>query len=176
MGTGRRIWTSRSERLTGQTARTPWRRVLGRLDDARMHWGPGGPFVPARPVAGRPRPALGKGGGLSATCWSSYVASSIAAGLAESCASPSGHDIADDAQRLTGGSPHPCRSNGVARPAQRLASTALSRRSLIRMKSEVQVLAGPPQRHDQRKRFDSSRREARGRIPLRDEALRTSSC
>jgi hypothetical protein len=41
-------------------------------------------------------------------------------------------------------SPHPCRTCGVARPAERLDSTALSRRSLIRMRSQVQVLAGPP--------------------------------
>jgi hypothetical protein len=42
------------------------------------------------------------------------------------------------------GSPHPCRTYGGARPAERLDSTALSRRSLIRMRSQVQVLAGPP--------------------------------
>jgi hypothetical protein len=47
----------------------------------------------------------------------------------------------------TSGSPHPCRTFGVARPAERLVSTALSRPSLIRMKSEVQVLPGPPIRH-----------------------------
>jgi hypothetical protein len=58
-------------------------------------------------------------------------------------------------------SPHPCRTYGVARPAERLDSTALDRRSLIRMRSQVQVLAGPPQRHDQRKRWSSSRSEQR---------------
>ena len=41
-------------------------------------------------------------------------------------------------------SPHPCRTYGVARPAERLNSTALNCRSLIRMRSQVQVLAGPP--------------------------------
>src|SRR5215203_2405665 len=41
-------------------------------------------------------------------------------------------------------SPHPCRTYGVARPAERLDSTALGYRSLIRMRSEVQVLPGPP--------------------------------
>src|SRR5215213_8729266 len=40
------------------------------------------------------------------------------------------------------GSPHPCRTYGVARPAQRLGSTALGYRSLMR--SQVQVLADPP--------------------------------
>jgi hypothetical protein len=39
---------------------------------------------------------------------------------------------------------HPCRTYGVARPAQRLDSTALGRPSLIRMTPLVQVLAGPP--------------------------------
>jgi Domain of unknown function (DUF5753) len=42
------------------------------------------------------------------------------------------------------GSPHPCGTYGVARPAEMLASMALGRRSLIRMRSQVQVLAGPP--------------------------------
>jgi hypothetical protein len=42
------------------------------------------------------------------------------------------------------GSPHPCRTYGVVRPVERLVSTALSRPSLIRMRSQVQVLAGPP--------------------------------
>jgi hypothetical protein len=46
--------------------------------------------------------------------------------------------------RVLGSSPHPYRSYGVARPAQRLDSTALGRRSLIRMRSQVQVLAGHP--------------------------------
>src|SRR5215217_6044875 len=42
------------------------------------------------------------------------------------------------------GSPHPCRTYGVVRPAERLVSTAVGRPSLIRMRSQVQVLAGPP--------------------------------
>jgi SAM-dependent methyltransferase len=42
---------------------------------------------------------------------------------------------------------------GRARPARMLGCIALSPRLLIRMRSQVQVLAGPPQRYDQRKRF-----------------------
>ena len=40
-------------------------------------------------------------------------------------------------------SPHPWAMFGVARPGKLLDSTALGRRSLIRMKSEVQLLPGP---------------------------------
>jgi hypothetical protein len=43
-------------------------------------------------------------------------------------------------------SPHPCRTYGVARPAERLDSTALSRTSLIRMRPLVQVQPGPQNR------------------------------
>jgi hypothetical protein len=49
------------------------------------------------------------------------------------------------------GSPHPCRTYGVARPAQRPVSTALGCRSLIRMRSPAQVLASSPTALDQRK-------------------------
>jgi hypothetical protein len=40
-------------------------------------------------------------------------------------------------------SPHPCAIDGSARAAERPDSTAPARRSLIRMRSQVQVLAGP---------------------------------
>jgi hypothetical protein len=46
--------------------------------------------------------------------------------------------------RKTVGSPHPYGIYGSARPAKMRDSTALSRPSLIRMRSQVQVLAGPP--------------------------------
>jgi hypothetical protein len=42
------------------------------------------------------------------------------------------------------GSPHPCGIHRSAPPARMRRSTALDRRSLIRMRSQVQVLAGPP--------------------------------
>jgi hypothetical protein len=47
-------------------------------------------------------------------------------------------------------SPHPCAIHGSARAAERPDSTALSRRSLIRMRSLVQVQPGPPHRLDLR--------------------------
>jgi hypothetical protein len=56
------------------------------------------------------------------------------------------HRIGRQAQKAGPGprdSPHPCRTYGVARPAERLDSTALSRRSLIRMRPLVQVQPGP---------------------------------
>ena len=53
-----------------------------------------------------------------------------------------GH-VPPDARRRTANSPHPCRTYGGARPAERLDSTALSRRSLIRMRPLVQVQPGP---------------------------------
>jgi hypothetical protein len=53
-------------------------------------------------------------------------------------------DVPPDARRRTSSSPHPRRTYGVARPAERPDSTALSGRSLISMRSQVQVLAGPP--------------------------------
>ncbi len=48
------------------------------------------------------------------------------------------HSAADN------GSPHPCKTYGLARLAQRLDSTARGRRSLIMMKPLVQVQPGPP--------------------------------
>ena len=56
-----------------------------------------------------------------------------------------GH-VLPDARRQTASSPHPCRTYGVAPPAQRLDSTALSRRSLIRMRPLVQVQPRPQTR------------------------------
>jgi hypothetical protein len=53
-------------------------------------------------------------------------------------------DVPTEARRRTASSPHPCRGYGVARPAERLDSTALSRPSLIRMRPLVQVQPGPP--------------------------------
>src|SRR5512132_2499147 len=44
----------------------------------------------------------------------------------------------------TAGPPHPCGIYGWMRPGRMRYSTALGRRSLIRMRSQVQVLAGPP--------------------------------
>jgi hypothetical protein len=55
--------------------------------------------------------------------------------------------------RRTISSPHPCATYGVARPAQTLDSTALGRRSLIRMRPLVQVQPGPQIGPDQRKRL-----------------------
>src|SRR4030095_16992633 len=42
------------------------------------------------------------------------------------------------------GSPHPCRTYGVAQPAQRAVSTAVGCPSLIRMRPLVEVQPGPP--------------------------------
>jgi hypothetical protein len=43
-------------------------------------------------------------------------------------------------------SPHPCAIHGAARTAEKPDSTALGRRSLIRMRALVQVQPGPPDR------------------------------
>jgi hypothetical protein len=51
--------------------------------------------------------------------------------------------VPPDARRRAESSPHPCRSNGVAPPAEMLGSTALGRPSLIRMRPLVQVQPGP---------------------------------
>ena len=48
-----------------------------------------------------------------------------------------------DGGRRTASTHHPCRTYGLVRPAQRLDSMALGHPSLIRMRSQVQVLAGP---------------------------------
>ena len=50
------------------------------------------------------------------------------------------------------GSPHPCRTYGVAPPAKRPDSTALGHPSLIRMRPLVQVQPGPLHRVDLRER------------------------
>ena len=52
-------------------------------------------------------------------------------------------DVPPDARRRTASSPHPCRTYGVGRPAETLDSTAVSCRSLIRMRPLVQVQPGP---------------------------------
>src|SRR4029450_741508 len=49
-------------------------------------------------------------------------------------------------------SPHPCAIHGAVRPAKRPDSTALGRRSLIRMRPLVQVQPGPLRRFDLGKR------------------------
>src|SRR5215207_859281 len=50
---------------------------------------------------------------------------------------------------------HPFAPDARQRPGKTPVRTALSPRYLIRMRSQVQVLAGPPQRHDQRFRWSS---------------------
>jgi hypothetical protein len=80
--------------------------------------------------------------------------------------SPLGFKLRDD------NSPHPCRTYGVARPAQRLVSMALGRRSLIRMRAEVQVLPGPQNRPVSR---ENARRSWLGRRLARMYPLRMRS-
>jgi hypothetical protein len=54
---------------------------------------------------------------------------------------PSGYPLGP--KQRPAGSPHPCRTYGVARPAEMLFGTALGCRSLIRMRPLVQVQPGP---------------------------------
>jgi hypothetical protein len=65
---------------------------------------------------------------------------------------------------------------GRARPAGTALGTAVPCILLIRMRSQVQVLAGPPHPPDSRNAACSYCDSRLERIPVRDEASRTSFC
>jgi hypothetical protein len=65
--------------------------------------------------------------------------------------------------------PHPCRTHGVARPAETLDSTALSCRSLIRMRPLFKSSQAHHTASDQRERWPTIARAPQDRIiPIRD--------
>jgi hypothetical protein len=106
------------------------------------------------PIANSPAPtrasAAGQRSPASSSCLTS-IASSVHLVHGRLTATDGREGDQGQTQRRTAGrsaadsgSPHPCRTYGVAPPAKRPDSTALGHPSLIRMRSQVQVLAGPP--------------------------------
>ena len=72
---------------------------------------------------------------------------------------------------------HPFAPDGRRRPGETPLRTALSPRYLIRMRPLVQVQSGPPQRHDQWKRWSLSVAcHSSGMRPVWDEVLTALPC
>ena len=146
MGSSRAYAPRRAVMVQGvlAAARTPGRTPARRWGDRLAHWhrvaghlhDPEHPARPARlPVLDFHLAALAPHGGLGAARGVGVVRTGgDAPSPAAQGAPPSPIGLTRDRS-----SPHPCSTYGATRPGKMLDSTALSRPSLIRMRSQVQL-------------------------------------